>query len=311
MPRSHVDLRDGSTRLISVIEKCGYEGYNHKETFDGFLDFVEYQLDRFPSLFNQLAQFIREHQHPPTVEQVDQFPEPADLKPRWTAIQKRWKVQTLRHFAEGFAILLSEAEDGEGEATYADCLGEAYQNFVYSSTQSARGQFFSPEHVCELMARNTVGEEADAEAALAQRIDEQIAQSEHARRLLAIGELMGARITLQTRFNALNSDPSIKYRPLTVADDAGCGSGRMLLAGARQFPRWAVIERAVEFYGCDIDQRCVQMTIINVRLYGLNGTGYILEESKPTAQKAIKQGKSQQPLLFPEFEKPNRKKVYA
>lgn len=46
--------------------------------------------------------------------------------------------------------------------------------------------------------------------------------------------------------------------------DPACGSGRMLLAVAESQPHW-------EFFGRDIDRRCVQMSAINLALRNLYG----------------------------------------
>jgi N-6 DNA methylase len=46
--------------------------------------------------------------------------------------------------------------------------------------------------------------------------------------------------------------------------DPACGSGRMLLAVAESQPHW-------EFFGQDIDRRCVQMSAINLALRNLYG----------------------------------------
>ena len=62
------------------------------------------------------------------------------------------------------------------------------------------------------------------------------------------------------------------FDPITICDPC-CGSGVMLLAGARQFPAWAAQAGLVQLYGMDIDQTCVTMAQVNMMLYGLNGTG--------------------------------------
>jgi hypothetical protein len=59
-----------------------------------------------------------------------------------------------------------------------------------------------------------------------------------------------------------------KAEPFTVADIC-CGSGVMLLAAAKQFPRWAIDSGLVQFYGVDIDPLCVEMCRLNMRLYGI------------------------------------------
>ena len=46
--------------------------------------------------------------------------------------------------------------------------------------------------------------------------------------------------------------------------DSCCGSGRLLLAAAKIQPHW-------EYFGQDIDLRCVRMTAINLALRNLYG----------------------------------------
>jgi methylase of polypeptide subunit release factors len=59
-----------------------------------------------------------------------------------------------------------------------------------------------------------------------------------------------------------------KAEPFTVADIC-CGSGVMLPAAAKQFPRWAIDSGLVQFYGVDIDPLCVEMCRLNMQLYGI------------------------------------------
>jgi ribosomal protein L11 methylase PrmA len=93
------------------------------------------------------------------------------------------------------------------EHTRKDILGDIFQGAV---SYGRNGQFFTPDTVCELMARLSMGRGAE--------------------RVL----------------------------------DPCCGSGRLLLAAADVNPQ-------AEFYGQDIDLRCVQMTTINLALRNLRG----------------------------------------
>jgi hypothetical protein len=103
-----------------------------------------------------------------------------------------------------------------------------------------------------------------------ERLDRAIAHS----RFYQVFKLMGADMTLERKLLTLKDPDAMAHLdPITVCDPA-CGSGRMLLGYARCAPRWAIEHGIVAFYGVDIDQRCVQMTRLNVRLYGLNNTGY-------------------------------------
>lgn len=53
-------------------------------------------------------------------------------------------------------------------------------------------------------------------------------------------------------------ETDVAREPRSIADPC-CGSGRMLLAVAEKQRHW-------EFLGCDVDLRCVRMTVINLAL---------------------------------------------
>lgn len=94
------------------------------------------------------------------------------------------------------------------EKTRQDILGDLFQGGV---TGGENGQFFTPDHLCRVMAQMTMPDKS------------------------------GQRVL-----------------------DPACGSGRTLLACAD-------INRHNEFYGVDVDIRCVRMTAINLALRNLYG----------------------------------------
>ncbi len=69
------------------------------------------------------------------------------------------------------------------------------------------------------------------------------------------------------------------YEPVTVCDPA-LGSGRMLIAMAAECDRWAVENGLIEFFGQDIDERCVQMAKINFVLHGMVNWSSSITSSK-------------------------------
>ena len=126
-------------------------------------------------------------------------------------------MQIVPRYAEGekghraidsFPIALGTLIEGM-EKTRKDILGDLFQGGV---TFGENGQFFTPEHLCEMMAQMEISPEDS-----------------------------GKRIF-----------------------DPACGSGRTLLAAADIAPQ-------NEFYGQDIDIRCVRMTAINLALRNLYG----------------------------------------
>lgn len=98
-------------------------------------------------------------------------------------------------------LLLGELSEG-----YHDALGDIFMECI---SHGANGQFFTPEHMCEMMAEIVNGS------------------------------------------NESICDPT-------------CGSGRFLLAGMKSAREKHETEPYV--YGCDLDHRCVRMTLLNVCL---------------------------------------------
>jgi type I restriction-modification system DNA methylase subunit len=126
----------------------------------------------------------------------------------------KYAKDELRHqFPKLFALLALEMEERLADGSGKDVLGEYFElNFCRKNS----GQFFTPWHVCEFMAKVTCPGDG-------------------------------------------HEPPE---RPLRVLDPT-CGSGRMLLAGAKNIgPRH-------EYYGVDIDHTCVKMTALNLFLNGV------------------------------------------
>ena len=60
---------------------------------------------------------------------------------------KKYEAIDLQKFAEAFALLVEEMDNG-GEGM-RDCLGDYFQEFI---SGGHNGQFFTPPHICDLMA---------------------------------------------------------------------------------------------------------------------------------------------------------------
>lgn len=108
------------------------------------------------------------------------------------------------------------------EETRTDILGDIFQGAI---TRGQNGQFFTPDSLCELMARIAGIDEVREEGA---------SEGEHA-----------------------------PNGTETVSDPC-CGSGRLLLAAAKE-------NRNRYFVGQDIDHRCAKITAINLALWNLYG----------------------------------------
>jgi len=76
------------------------------------------------------------------------------MEQEYMEIVKRYKKEELNLFAQALGELLLDAEDVSCEAgTWGDVLGDYYMDNVSRSQASNLGQFFTPTHICSLMAR--------------------------------------------------------------------------------------------------------------------------------------------------------------
>lgn len=131
---------------------------------------------------------------------------------------KRYKNPNI--LADMFAeIVLALEEEG-----LHDVLGELYMGLQLSNHW--KGQFFTPFHVCEMMAKINCG---------------------------APTEL-------------------IKQKGYVSIIDSCCGSGAMLIGGAKHFKDEGIdFQREVLYFAQDLDPVCARMCYIQMSLYGLCG----------------------------------------
>lgn len=62
---------------------------------------------------------------------------------------KPYSKSELKQFAKAFALMVQEAES----KPYIDVLGSYYLEIASLSSKQARGEFYTPAHLCELMAQ--------------------------------------------------------------------------------------------------------------------------------------------------------------
>lgn len=120
---------------------------------------------------------------------------------------KVYERETLNEFAKAMGILQLNATQNP----YSDILGEF---FMQDITKGHNGQYFTPHHLCDMMAQMQISDCKD-------------------------------------EFNKRVLDPA-------------CGSGRMLLSGAKINPR-------NYFFGADNSNTCAKMAAVNFFLNGLRG----------------------------------------
>jgi hypothetical protein len=174
---------------------------------------------------------------------------------------------TLQVFFRAAAILMEAASTG-----YEDVLGAVYMDFAYANSRA--GQFFTPMHICRMMAEMTVLDgRADALERIyrvARRMEPLDQMMLYARLGRALGQTdpQAQYIAMMTLLAPLMESGAID--PIAVYDPA-VGSGAMLLATAACYPSWAIHSGLIQFFGQDIDFTCVRMAQVNLMLYGLNG----------------------------------------
>jgi hypothetical protein len=126
---------------------------------------------------------------------------------KYLSVIRQYNKQEANLFAEALAKLVIQmtGDDGTG---LVDVLGSYFEEHI---SFGRNGQFFSPQHICDMMACIT---------------------------------------------------GSVKQGNKIL--DPACGSGRMLLAAAKN-------NRNALFYGADIYENCAKMTVINLYLNCLYG----------------------------------------
>lgn len=186
-------------RKENTKSEADYTNDNHK-SFCKIMHSITHRYSKYQVFKDMLQMFICSH-HPKTLlGQKDDTNEKLYLNTIST-----YDNATMKELSKLLSLVYRNVLDNP----YEDLLGEYYQEFI---SNPDIGQFFTPQHICELMAMITINN------------------------------------------NTTNQ---------TIADNA-CGSGRMLLAGAKLAPN-------NYFYGADVDEVCSMMSAINFFMNGLSG----------------------------------------
>ena len=228
------------------------------EIFSTWIDLCHAALDRLPSLITEIIQ-----------EGTPQ-PDPAEMAERWREHSEKFRyhpTQVFNLFARAFSLLI-EASCLGGQLTYADVVGSTYME-VLSRRRDPKAQFFTPWNVATAMARMTLGG-GQAEKMCLQRLKEAAREDPWAGALaLTISAWPDREVARQKFWEQLVPYLLPRARPVTICDPA-CGSGILLLAAAKECPRWAIEMGLVQFIGVDIDPLCVEMARLNMRIYGIS-----------------------------------------
>lgn len=163
-------------------------------------DKLAYKYSRFEIFKDMLQMFIYSH-HPTTLLGLKD----AENEKKYMSCISRYDKDTVNELPKLLGYLYKNVVDNP----YSDLLGEYFQEFI---SNGEKGQYFTPEHICDVMAQMTLTEE-------------------------------------------------ISHKKVA---DIACGSGRLLLAGAKLSPN-------NYFYGADVDEVCSMMAAINFFMNGLSG----------------------------------------
>lgn len=78
-----------------------------------------------------------------------------DRENAYLSIAKKYKTQEMELFTEMFGALYLEAFNNQKNALYRDILGHIYEDLKLYNGKN--GQYFTPEHICDMMAKVTAG----------------------------------------------------------------------------------------------------------------------------------------------------------
>jgi len=142
-------------------------------------------------------------------------------------VSKRYKKEEIFKISIAFAGLITEMED----SPFTDILGPFYTEINSRASATARGEFYTPPEISQVMARMLFG----------------------------VGQGGGEDSGVETAIE--------RGTPITVSDPS-CGSGGMVLALAQQFaPKKAVDLLRVSLI--DISPIACDMAYINTTLWGI------------------------------------------
>jgi hypothetical protein len=265
---------DYPAEILKLLERNTAAGAYLSQVFIDWLDITHATLAALPA---HAASAASKRSDAGTL--AEDTPETQALFARCRARYPR--PEYWQRFQQAFHILLDSAEgfwDLDSGAGDWDTIGAVYMLTAYKKHS---GQYFTPWNIAQLMAQMTIqdgAQEITDRLRQAQRIaTERDDANSH---LLAATILAGLAVPEEQTVGRTDSYFLTRILPLIAADfdpiticDPCCGSGVMLLAGARQFPAWAAQAGLVQLHGMDIDQTCVTMAQVNMMLYGLNGTG--------------------------------------
>ncbi len=263
MQGRYTDQDRYASQLEKVLQPLHYSSTAWR-LWDDFLEMVWIALKSLPK-------------HVKSVMEHGQLAEDSpDVQQKFAEWKEKYKQKGMDRFSEGLAILLISASEG-----YGDVIGATYE--LMSIANKWAGQYFTPLPICTMMAKMN-----DPMPLVQQRLKDALLHPDNVvgqailLASLCLQDEEDPEVTQDYLVNKLLPAASPYYDPVTVCDHS-LGSGRMLIAMAAECAPWAVENGLIEFFGMDIDERCVQMAKINFVLHGI-----VNWSSSNTSSKLIK-----------------------
>jgi N-6 DNA Methylase len=257
----HMDEQALIKQIVRELEQIGRISGQYPHTiFEDYLALTNASLDTLPL-------HIQEHAAGQVLRDFPQQVDPT-IPALWARLRQRYHYETktvFNHFGNAFGQLLQAAQSG-----WNDWLGSIFMQWELSNHW--KGQFFTPWPVAKLMAQLTL---CDIERLCHERVKAALLHPDnHLGAALLLGScLIQSREEAHSYFVERLVPAALPYvEPIQIYEPA-VGSGAMLLAAAGMVPEWANQYAIVQYYGQDVDELCVQMAQIQLKLYGLNGFG--------------------------------------
>lgn len=235
--------------IVSLLEKVTASGRRPSQVFDDWAELSNATLGSLPGQFQAWLD-------------KKPFEDTLETKQLFDRLRSMYQPKHFERFAEAFSILLKTPET----LGYYDIVGEIYMD--WGSPGRGIGQFFTPWSIVQAMSSMTVGNAVE-------EINENVKRAIHgnilAESMLLASLMIHDPVIAQAWFVGRIIPTIINDVEKLKVNDPACGSGIMFLGFANELPWWQVQMGLVQFYGADIDRSCWLMSMLNSRLYGLNG----------------------------------------
>lgn len=271
--RATADPGQSTEVIIALLTEIAEDGnFPPGDVFIDFLRLAEVMLDELP----------RHIRHINKTGQVDRN-DPPEIRAFYQGLRERYPPQKGKRWVWGNMVAAVSVLVFISTEIYQDVIGQVYARFAHPDSQ----EVVIPFDEAVARAKKALGKKP-AELVIKQLSRAALKAAKHNPLALAVlnAGLIGDKMA-KTKMDDLwveqftrdNILPALlpHFEPLRVFDPA-LGSGTLIIACASLFPAWMVQLGIVQFEGSDPDPLALQMTILNAKIYGLNG--YWLEANR-------------------------------